>query len=122
MRIVVSLIVSLGLILTVAPGAQANPGEPRYCLALIDALAAAPDPSLFPMNTAKKRRLVEAATRKQSQLFARARLIAKADGDVTVANGLYWVARSWRGNEQRAYKEFQMGDAQAKSDCGIGFI
>ena len=122
MKILVSLFVSLGLILIPAPATQANPGEPRYCLAVIDALAAAPDPSLFPMNTGKKRRLVDAALRKQSQLFARARLIAKADGDVAVADGLYWVARSWRGSEQRAYKEFQIGDAQAKRDCGIGFM
>lgn len=125
MRRLISLFTTtcLGLgVLTLAPvTVQAQPGEPRYCSALVDALAAAPDFSLFPMTTKKKRRLVDRALRDQNRLFRKAYLIAKADGDQVVANGLYWNGKATAGN-MRAYREFTAGDAQAKRDCGIGFL
>lgn len=116
-----TVLVIFGLTATGVATVQASPGEPRYCMALIDALSAKPDSSLFPMNTAKKRRLAEVAWRKQEQLFTKTRLIAKSDGDITVANGLYWRGRNWVGN-QSAYRALLAGNAQAERDCGLGYL
>lgn len=125
MRRLISLLTTtclgLGALTLVPVTAQAQPDEPRYCSALVDALAAAPDSSLFPMTTKKKRRLVERAIREQNRLFRKAYLIAKADGDLVVANGLYWNGKETVGN-MKAYREFTAGDAQAKRDCGVGFF
>lgn len=117
----VALTLCISLTVVGASPVQARPGEPRYCMVLIDALSAAPDSSLFPMNTAKKRRLAEAAWRKQERLFTKTRLIAKSDGDNTVAIGLYWRSRNWAGN-QSAYKALLNGNTQAERDCGFGYL
>jgi len=113
-----ALVASFGF---VTQPAAADPEEPRYCEALIDAIAAAPDDSLFPMNTKKKKRLVNRAVRKQNRLYKKAYLKAKADGDRVAAAGLYWIPRDWVGN-RRAFRAYTAGDAQAKRDCGIGFL
>ena len=113
-----ALVASFGL---VSQPVAADAGEPRYCEALIDAVAAAPDDSLFPMNTKKKQRLVKRAVRKQNRLYKKAYLMAKADGDRVAAAGLNWISRDWVGN-QRAFRAYTAGNAQAKRDCGIGFL
>lgn len=119
MRLLVSIILSIGLVLVSAPNVGAEPREPRYCLPMIKALAAKPDSSLFPMNTKKKKRLVNRALRQQNRLFKRAELRAKADGDFIAAGGLANV--NWTMDDLSVVRKVSRGNTQAKKDCGIGF-
>lgn len=115
-----AMAVALALLAAAAPG-SANEGEPRYCTAVVEGLAAQPDQSHFPMNTPQKRRLVNEAIRESNRWMRKAYLLAKADGHITAAKGLYWFGRDWVGNQQ-AHREFTVGDKQVERDCGVGLF
>lgn len=95
--------------------------QPRYCDAFIDALAAEPDPSLFPLDTPRKRKLAEKAFREQQKLFRKAYLLARADRNSRAATALYWWTRPLTSWGEQGLKEFESSKAQVKRDCGVGF-
>ena len=80
--------VCVAVAFSLLPAAPAVASQPRYCDAFIDALAAEPDPSLFPLNTARKRKLAEKAFREQQKLFRKAYLLARADRNSAAATAL----------------------------------